>query len=53
MKPGDMKHSAMNRHFYEGPKLCTQCRQHKPQKGGQKVSTGRYTERWVCAECAR
>ena len=53
MKRGDMKHSTMNRHFFDGPRICSQCNTYRPRAGGKKVPTGRITERWVCAECAK
>lgn len=43
MKPGDMKHSAMNRHFFIEPRICARCRE-----GGRYVQTRPGRQEWIC-----
>ena len=45
MRPG-----TANRHFFEGPRFCMRCREHRPRSGGRMEPTGKYTEQWVCAK---
>ena len=48
MKPGDMKHSTMHRHFFLDPRICALCRVHRPRESGRYVATGKGRQQWVC-----
>lgn len=48
MKPGDMKHSTANRHFFLDPRICSLCRVHRPREGGRYVATAPGRQQWVC-----
>lgn len=48
MKPGDMHHSAMNRHFFIEPRICARCRQVMPREGGRYVETRPGRQEWIC-----
>lgn len=53
MKPEEYSQKTAEMRFYNHRKICTKCKESKPQIGGKSVAKPNSSRKdWVCKECA-